>query len=671
MKKLCYSIFLLLFFIQDTSGQLIYSLDDDVEHVRQVEKKLESATTDSAKAYLYLKLSSMNRLIGDTTKAKEYLEKGIALSDRSRFIKGAAFFYKAQSLYQSRNIPLIESVLMKGDSILDGLTDKESFRIRGFIWHAYGTFQQMKGGEDNAMDAFLNKALPYSERSADAFLVGNVNKAIGMVFMNANQREKADRYLEKAMQQMELASTDNPTRLESLVEIYITAVENYAEQNKLDSARINLDKAFTLLAPHPTSNLYLVYYYSEGVYFDKLKQYAAAIKSFDKGIALGKNVPPAQAYVNRLKFARYRSLRNSANYTEAIATMTDLLNSPLVFATDKKTYYKELSETYAATGNKAEAYRWATQYITLSDSLYEARFQHDVIELEKKYNEAENQKKISLLNAEKQKALLTSQNNKLLAWLLGIAVLFLLSVTLLGWKYISNTKKLAHEKERGYQQHLKEIGQEQQLQLTQALLNGEERERKRLAGDLHDGLGGMLAGVKLNLSQLASQGTGHTFTNELPAIITQLDKSVNELRRIARNMMPESLLNSGLENALRDMCHILSSEKCNIEFQAFNIETDIAQDMQISIYRIVQELLANTIRHADATKVLLQCSQNEQAFFITVEDNGKGFDQGNINGKGIGLTNVKNRVDYLKGKLDIDTAPAAGTIINIEFNVSH
>jgi signal transduction histidine kinase len=161
------------------------------------------------------------------------------------------------------------------------------------------------------------------------------------------------------------------------------------------------------------------------------------------------------------------------------------------------------------------------------------------------------------------------------------------------------------------------------------------------------------------------------FTKDLPLIINQLDRSVNELRRIARNMMPESLLNSGLETALKEICESFASPALTVDFQAYNVEKDIAQDMQVTIFRIVQELLANAVRHATASSILVQCSQNENTFYITVEDNGKGFNTSQINvTKGIGLTNVKNRVDYLKGTLDIESAPGTGTTINIEFHVS-
>jgi two-component system, NarL family, sensor kinase len=670
MKRSLYTLICLLL-IHTCTGQLVYSLDDDSAHIAHVEQNVEKETTDSAKAYAYFKLSALFRLTGDTAKINYYFKRGMALSKPGSFGEAASYFYKAQQLYPSRNIPAIEATLLKADTLLSKFTSKEAYRTRGYVWHAYGTFQQMKGDEKAAMDAFLNKALPYAVKSQEQYLIGNVNKAIATVFMNADQRDDAAIYLLRAINNIEKAPVENPIRIEALVEVYIYSAENYVYLHKPDSAKIYLDKASPILRPKPTSNLYLSYYYAEGVYFDRIHQYNNAITSFNKGIALGEPVPQAIYSVNRLKYAKYKALFNKQDYTKAVDVMLELVNNPVLLTSDKKIYYKELSEAYAAAGNRAEAYDWAKQYIQISDSLYEARFQNDVMELEKKYNAAENQKRIAQLQAANEKASLTSRNNKLLAWSLGGLSLFMLALALLGWQYYRSLKKLAQQKELSHQQQLIDISQQQQLKLAGALLQGEERERKRVARDLHDGLGGMLAGVKINLSRLpTAESETATLTKDLPAIITQVDKSVNELRRIARNMMPESLLSNGLETALKETVESFNSDELKTDFQPFNIEPNIAQDMQVTIFRIVQELLTNAVRHAHATSILVQCSQNENRFYITIEDNGVGFNPTQVvAGKGIGITNVKNRVDYLKGTLEMDSAPGEGATINIEFNV--
>lgn len=670
MKKAFYSI-LFFFIVPVCNAQLVYSLDDDAGYIARMEKEAAAATTDSAKAYACLKLSSLCRLIGDTNKIRDYLSKGIALSKPGSFTEAASWFYKAQKLYATQNIPVIESHLLKGDSALQSFAHAEAYKVRGYIMHAYGTFQQMKGSEKDAMDVFVNKALPMAKRSGDAYLIGNVEKAIATVFMNANKRDDATLYLKQAIDHIEHSDVNNPMRIEALVEVNVYAAENYIYNHQLDSAKPYLDKAGRILAPNPKSNLYLTYYYAEGIWFDRNKRYNEAVASFNKAIELGKSEPRAVYSINRLKIAKYKSLISRKDHKGALAVMHELMSNPVAFTLDKRMFYKDLADTYAATGNKSEAYNWAAKYIVLIDSLYEVRFESGIAELEKKYKNAENQKKIALLQAANEKAALRSRNNQLLAGLLGGSSIFLLALAILGWLYYRNSRKLVVQKELSHQQELKDISQQQQLKLAAALLHGEERERKRLAGDLHDGLGGMLAGVKINLSRLSPGTKEEVVSNDLPVIINQLDRSINELRRIARNMMPESLLNSGLEIALKEICESFASPALAVDFQAYNIEKDITHDMQATIFRIVQELLTNAVRHAGATSILVQCSQNENIFYVTVEDNGKGFKTEQIDaGKGIGLTNVKNRVDYLKGTLDIESAPGAGTTINIEFHVS-
>jgi two-component system, NarL family, sensor kinase len=181
----------------------------------------------------------------------------------------------------------------------------------------------------------------------------------------------------------------------------------------------------------------------------------------------------------------------------------------------------------------------------------------------------------------------------------------------------------------------------------------------------------MLAGVKINLSKIAeNQSSVHMANADITKVIQQLDGSVNELRRIARNMMPESLIQFGLEVSLRDMCEAVSTPATMVEFQAFSIYEKLSKDVQITIYRIVQELLTNALRHSSASEILVQCSLNDNMFYITIEDNGTGFDlsSGALQ-KGIGIGNVRNRVDYLRGKIDIQSNPAQGTTVNIEFNL--
>src|SRR5699024_10700776 len=113
----------------------------------------------------------------------------------------------------------------------------------------------------------------------------------------------------------------------------------------------------------------------------------------------------------------------------------------------------------------------------------------------------------------------------------------------------------------------------------------------------------------------------------------------------------------------------LQTPSQEVEFQAIQLDKNLPQAVQIALYRIVQELLTNAVKHSRASNVLVQCSQNEDRIFITVEDDGIGFDVDSLKQKkGLGLANIRNRIHFLKGNLDIQSKPGEGTIFNVEIN---
>ena len=150
-----------------------------------------------------------------------------------------------------------------------------------------------------------------------------------------------------------------------------------------------------------------------------------------------------------------------------------------------------------------------------------------------------------------------------------------------------------------------------------------------------------------------------------------LDSSIKEMRRVAHNMMPEALVKFGLDTALKDFCNdINQSGALNVNYQSIGLENvEVEQITAITIYRIVQELLNNTIKHAGASNAIVQISKADTLLAVTVEDDGKGFDNSLLtNAKGIGWSNIQNRVEFLKGKVDIQSEKGKGTSVHIEVN---
>lgn len=645
--------FLLLFLLGRASWCAAQLPLNEHEYADSLNRVLQQAVSDSVKARTNFILSYYWSP-KDTVKSKYHLDEGTRFSRKHPFLEALSVFYAA-NYYFDVDAAKAEIVYMQADSVLKRFKTKEAFLFRSKAWHSYAVLQNQKSNDKAVIDILLNKCIPLAEQGGDSVLVGDNYMHAGILFMNNQQYDKAETYYKKAIPFLKNAPPTSPV----LVRTYMCAATNYTYDKRYPEAKEMLDSAKKILTPFPHSAELPQYYTEEGVYYFAVGEYEKSLESYEKGIAMARELK--QEYNEQsMLFEKYNTLHKLKRYNEAIKVLLYLHDQKTFMRTvgNRQDMYAELAKTYAAMNNMSQAYKWLYQYAELSDSVFQSRLKTDINALEIKYKNAEHQKQILSLKAANEKAALSIQNSRLISWFLGSVCVLLLIIVVFAVLYYRNNKKLS-------QQHLKEIEQQQQIRFSQAMLQGEEQERRRVARDLHDGLGGMLAGVKINLSGLAA--SQHT---ELNKVIYQLDNSVIELRRIARNLMPEALLKFGLETALKDLCESLMSENLRIDFQAFGIETSIPEQTQVTIYRIVQELLANAIRHANATNIVLQCSQNKGSFFITVEDNGKGFDTRSINDiKGMGLHNIKNRVDYLKGRIDIVSTTKEGTTINIELNV--
>ncbi len=638
---------------------------DQQRYLDSLNNVLKQATSDSVKARTnyFLVYYWLPR---DAEKARQYLEEGRRLSKSYPYLIALSYAHEGY-FYYTTDIVKSEAAYLKADTLLSKYTLKEAYLARTNIWTNYAALQQKKDDDKAHVAIILNKAIPLALKAEDSVVVGSLYVALGVAFMNMEQYGKAEEYLNNAIQV--LKRTKGQTS--RLIAAYNRAGENYMLLQRYDAAKLVLDTVKGMLSPYPSSELYAGYYLVEGMYYNHLKQYDRATASFDKGIAVA-NGPNKDYVIQELQFLKVKALIAGRKYDAARQVLLLLTADEQVMGIDnsRAEVYHSLAESYAGLGNMHMAYKWMKHYSELSDTLAHSELRNDVNALEVKFKNAEKQKEINSLKAKNEQAALEAKNNRLVSLLLGTASVCLLAVAVFSYLYYRSNRKLFVQKELSHQQHLKDLEQQQRLQFGQAVLLGEEQERRRLARDLHDGLGGMLAGVKINLSGQAADTASQNQKDELQKIIGQLDHSVTELRRIAHNMMPVNLLKFGLRTALKDICESLMTDSTSIDFQAYGIENDIPEQTQLNIYRIVQELLANAIRHANAAHIILQCSQNGNSFLITQEDNGKGFNPDMIEkGKGIGLENIKNRVGFLKGKMEIESVINEGTIINIELYV--
>jgi len=659
-----YLFTLFLFLSAVSHSQVILSLDDDSVYIDSIAKITKNTKSDSIKCLYSFKLSKLYLMVQDAKKSKEYLEQANKLKSKYPFLNDAGIFYNSYSFLEKGDANGFEKALLDGNNKLKKYYNTEAFRIRAIILQNYGIMQQRKNNEKLYMKLLINEAIPVAKKSRDYELISGLYKAVAIIFMNNNEREKASEYLSEAQMYIERAIKKSPTLAESRMETYIINAENLVELRHFYDAKKVLDKAFSTLKNFPESNLNDSYFYAEGLYYSKQNKNTIALESYEKGIKSAEK-HQNQIALNRLKYAEYEVNFKLKNYEKAKANLEYLLEKT-PFIVDQKNYYNKLSEVYNATKNYDKAYFYANKSNRINDSLNDTKFKSEIVELEAKYKKAENEKKINLLQSQNEKAALLVNNNRLNTILFAVLSVLLFLIVLFLWILNNNQKKLSIQKEINHEQELTSLEDQQKLSVSNALIEGEEVERKRIARDLHDGLGSMLSGLKIHLKLAEKE-------NALSAVEVNnlLDKSIKELRNISQNLMPESLLKLSLEHALRDLCMANSNAKTQIEFQYLIQKPNLPKNYEIVIYRIIQELLNNALKYADASLILVSCSQNKDTFFITVEDNGVGFDIMDKNNNGMGLRNIKNRVEILKGKLEIESEVNKGTSAYIELKVKN
>ena len=649
----------LLCFGNNGYAQLAVKLGEDHAYIQKLEQKFNEGNTDSIKAMTAFRLANFYRKYGKMDLAKQKMQQGMILAKGDNFLEGASKYFEGYLELGVVDFPSIEAKINLGDSLLKTVNHFESKKAQSGIWLIRGIIQQLSGNEKGGLDAYINHALPLAIESKDKFTEGNANKFVAISLINAKERKRANGYLKKALQLFKEAPSESEvTKLEGILETTLILAENNIYLEDYPESKMYLDAAYAVLRDYPKSNVFLFYYFPEGVYYEKIGDYEKAINSFNKAIAFQGGIQE-NFYINRAKFAKFHTLRLMGRNNEAIDVMQDLLKSTILLPADRNSYSNLLAEAYADVGNMQAAYEWSQKYIAISDSLHAAGYKKDMLDMETKYQTAEKEQKINQLQAENKAAELVQKNQRLWVWLLAVgAAVFLLAIL-----YLNNILK---NQKRASAFKLKEMEQQQELQVTKAFLEGEDKERQRIAQDLHDGLGGALSGIKMKLSGVQARVESLDIDNS----VDQLDRSIVELRRIAHNMMPTNLLRNGLAVALKDLCTALSNNKTRIELQTDGLDQRLNQHYQVNIYRIIQELLGNALKHADADQILVQCLQNENQILITVEDNGKGFDLKLAQkSNGMGLGNIQNRVNLMRGTLDYDVMPGEGTIVNIELTV--
>jgi len=642
------------------------SLNDDKIIIDSLKNVLLKSKSDSIKCITSFKLSAIYYKNNELNQQKQSFEIAKALIKENKFLNDISFYYEAMFSSLSNNDDVMNNyrkAYYLANSKLKKYKLKEVYSIRATILFNIALSYQRQSYDLKAIKILLDEAIPLAQKSNDKQEISNQYLLVSVIFYNRDDLQKAENYIKLAIETLESRKNKEIGYFEDIIEFYLFYAEIKSIQKEYTKAFNYLYKAKSILNDYPESNLHIEYYRSEATLLKDTNKYEKALNSIDKGLIIAKKLNYFYAF-DELRFIKFEILKALHRYNEAKTILVEALNSNYLVIENKRTYTKELAIVYGKLNDLPNSIKYYEKYISINDSLNELNSKDEIFKLEAKFNNSEKEKKILSLKKEKLNAELKAKNNQLTYLLFGLFSTILMIVSYFLWKNNKNQKRLSMQKEINYKQNLENFQKEKELEIMQAMIDGEELERKRIARDLHDGIGSRLTSLKMQMSQMENEEKNNS---NYKMISDSLSNSINDLRQTAFNLVPETLLKLGLELAIRDLCYTMSSPKVSIEFICNEIQNSIKETNQITIFRIVQELLINAIKHSNCTEIIVDCSQNEHLFLITIEDNGIGFNTNDIDCfTGLGLKNIRNRVDLLKGKLEINSNSYEGTIFNIE-----
>ncbi|MFT7380579.1 MAG: two-component system NarL family sensor kinase [Roseivirga sp.] len=544
-----------------------------------------------------------------------------------------------------------------------------------FIPQQVNPLEEMRArGERMRAESKYDSALVlFREVERQALIDGNIEfqirAAIGAaaVFFELRETQVARNYYYKAIK---LSKITGNKRLENNAWYGIGG--SYQLDGNLDSAIYYYDKTIVLFEEQGNKEMVTSLLSNLVTLYNDTEQYELAIQKGKEVIEIDIEMGN-QRFIGideRILGITYFKLESfdSANFH---MTRAYEIAKSLGFKDDARLALNDLAEF----AKKREDYKMAYEYRVKSDSIAQKIFvegtNDEILDLREKYNTASLE-----LENERQKNIAEQQRkSKFIILVVAVALILIISV----WLYIVNQRRknmtlLAEKNEEINKQQIDELLQEQEIASLQGVLQGQESERKRVAMDLHDRLGGMLSMVKLHFSAFEERiDTTDAKNQKFLKASELLDQATKEVREISHDLLSGVLTKFGLIPALEELKDKISSTgKLKVGIYSNDIKGALNAEQELQLYRIVQELLSNILKHAKAKETNIQLNRSGDSLNLIVEDDGVGFNLSNSNEKGgIGLINLKARVAKLNGSFHIDSGKGGGTTISIDIPLNN
>ncbi|MFD2726687.1 tetratricopeptide repeat-containing sensor histidine kinase [Hyunsoonleella rubra] len=517
------------------------------------------------------------------------------------------------------------------------------------IYSSFGMLHKAEGNYEKAIETYF-AGIKYDENSNNEY--GKFVKLINLAntYSKLENITKSVEYESKALDLAKNSDNDNinfavGTLLNNIGGSY-AKLENFDKSLEYfsQSLAVNLENQNRKEIARNHNNL--------GFIYEKKENFPRAIEHLKKALEIREEFGDEDELIETQMMLGtvYGSTKNyqlsEYHFKKALELANKIDDKSLI-----SEVYLAMSDSYAKRNNYLNALNSFKKHARFKDSILLANSQDNINEIEIKYQTEKKDKEIVKQQLEIQKR--KAQNNYMLV---GLIILIVGVLTLI-FIYKQHQKRKSQE--------ILALKRESQIKTLEALIEGEENERLRIAKELHDGVNGDLSAIKYKLSALME-----TNTKLITEAISMIDESCKQVRAISHNLVPPSLKNFNLVEAIADYCNNLNSinPKEDIIFQHLGDDIELSQKAEVNVFRIIQELVTNSLKHAEANTINVQLSHRDNSLQITVEDDGKGFDKDAVGQNGIGLNNVQSRIDYLKADVDFESNDS-GTSYIIEIDL--
>jgi signal transduction histidine kinase len=613
----------------------IDSLRNSVYTERNEKKKLAS---------LLLICEQANSIDQDSLFKYYSMAYACALREHSRIDIIQSNLYKATYLSKKGNPASAESIIDSCVSVLNRPEDRSlKFRFLVLKSNVLIRANKQKESVDNSL-----QLLHAAELSNDVATQIRAENNIGWAYMELDQDREALNWFFKAIDHEKDFDDD---RRQPFIYSNIAAIYNTFKKN--DSAEFFAQRALTIAQKRDDLSSQANAYFIYGGICSDIGNKTRSEQLMQKGLAIRKLIGDPFFIVSDIYQIGLLYARNSEP-AKGIA----ILNEGITMARQSNLYeklpilYSALAANYKAAGKLHQYSETLDTIITLKDSLYKTNSAEAFAEMQAKYDLQKKENTII-----QQQYDLTRKNY----FIYSIAAL-LVAILLFGYIFWENRKKIQRLK-------IASLKMEQKKKTTQAVVQAEEDERKRIAADLHDSVAQKMVVAKINLEALGNRLNAlHPADQKIyDNVAALLEESTDEVRKLSHSMMPQAFARDGLVNAVRDLLDKISKRDLRISFNAEGNFGLLREDAALMVYRIMQECIQNVLKHAHAKRLDISMSATNTEADVTIEDDGIGFKTADIHKESTGLRNIRSRIEYLNGKIDINSGPGKGTAVAFYF----